>query len=981
MSFRVRLAVFLLLSLALVAVPETARAQGENRPRLALVLGVAGYKDGVQRLKGPRNDAQRMKEVLEHPDLGFKVTLLDEGKITSKSVFMAALSAFMKDVPTGAEVIFYFSGHGFSIDGGNYFLLSDSKSQRHFVDSLSKDRSNALKDETARSAEYRKWLKETALSEDEIAEEIHKKAEITFLIADACRHEPKKGFVPFKDSAGITTPKETKTHVFRWYAASPGQAAYDVLEDEATGEEAKSPRSSTNNRSDSSSAGRSDKDAKRSLSLFTSILAHHLLRSPIEFLELEARVKRNVIDRSNLIAEAVQQPHLVHGMGPRSYFFNRNRRSMAADATCSGAQRELDRLRTSVLSNSATRADIERARDELTDCGLSAQIDELLNALRQGVGTSIYAEDGEFPLSDNQLQEAVVLCDRLASSPFDPDRIQQHPPADIQQFALRAVRGSVDLQLARERIQSIANACTAAVKERPRNARYRYNRGRAYNALATISGPLVDRTELRLEASTSLQEAADAGYSAAFNDLAAMHSAGHYHAIVDGVAKALPADAKTATSLLQRGANLGHAIAQYNLGMAIRNGDAGTDTPSTAGVTATVTTREARAFEFISKSAEQGYMQAIIETALALHNGRGVQETNYDRALTMLELAASRGSTEAMYYLGEIFRIGYGKGDPTQAVLWHARAAEAGGTSSQEKLAEMLSEGEGIPVVESNAAGRYWRLAADGGNRNAQYRLALLLRDGKVRPRPRLDTADNGAQEIHDLLLTAFKRGEPRAGLELARLFRKGFPENRPAKPLQKDPGRAVQLLLDTITAVRDADPYSRAANPLNEYDAAIELMSMYETGDSRRGSQNMITDDQYEQLQAEYGKDKQRTWIRAAAASATGITCVRKKYDYQTPRAEELWVLVWNSKGSRNPAEQQFDWYERVHRCTVKHEDNKTVKPENLGVSQAVREAFRREYESWLQDKDAKKTYVDRMVELVNKGATESRGGKNRRR
>src|SRR5262245_35695842 len=99
--------------------------------------------------------------------------------------------------------------------------------------------------------------------------------------------------------------------------------------------------------------------------------------------------------------------------------------------------------------------------------------------------------------------------------------------------------------------------------------------------------------------------------------------------------------------------------------MAYKNGELGLSVGTSAGGTtsqaadaSTVTTRQALAFQYLSKSAEGGYVPAMIQTALALHNERGVQR-NPKRAVELLELAASRGSSEAMFFLGEIYRIGH----------------------------------------------------------------------------------------------------------------------------------------------------------------------------------------------------------------------------------------------------------------------------------------------------------------------------------
>ena len=124
----------------------------------------------------------------------------------------------------------------------------------------------------------------------------------------------------------------------------------------------------------------------------------------------------------------------------------------------------------------------------------------------------------------------------------------------------------------------------------------------------------------------------------------------------------------------------------------------------------------------------------MIETAIALHNGYGIT-SDTKRAVSLLEIAASRGSWEAMFVLGEIYDKGYGA-DDGEALIWYGRAAEAGDLRSQAALARLLTDGKGLPAPQREAAARYWRLAADAGSLEAQVELANLLRDGKVPFRP-----------------------------------------------------------------------------------------------------------------------------------------------------------------------------------------------------------------------------------------------------
>lgn len=71
--------------------------------------------------------------------------------------------------------------------------------------------------------------------------------------------------------------------------------------------------------------------------------------------------------------------------------------------------------------------------------------------------------------------------------------------------------------------------------------------------------------------------------------------------------------------------------------------------------------------------------------------------------------------------------------------------------------------------------------------------LANLLGDGKLPFRPKQHgRPDGGAEEIRLLYESAFARGKSYAGYELARLYRVGFPKDRPFEAIPKDTEVAV---------------------------------------------------------------------------------------------------------------------------------------------------------------------------------------------
>jgi hypothetical protein len=253
--------------------------------------------------------------------------------------------------------------------------------------------------------------------------------------------------------------------------------------------------------------------------------------------------------------------------------------------------------------------------------------------------------------------------------------------------------------------------------------------------------------------------------------------------------------------------------------------------------------------------------------------------------------------------------------------------------------------------------------------------LANLLRDGQVPFRLRVKFgSDGGAEEIRRLYMGAFARGNPVAGLELARLYRKGFPAGGKVggKPtsIPKSPEIAVALLWETMTRIRHMPDDSDEADPENEFQAAAELLSMYDAGETNVDGRALATQDQIEQLRADYGDPAKSFWIRASSLGP--IVCRRGPYYIDE---DKVWVRIWDSKRLDPPTEEQFDWYEKSTACKERISTEKIKskgKGKELGVSNKVREAIKKEYGAAAKEReknpDTYKKFTDRMADLVTK-------------
>jgi TPR repeat protein len=962
-------AAFVAASLVLVV----AAASPGQAARHAFVVGVGDYdqkKNGLSPLNAPVFDAEAIAQILKRPNIGFSVDMLTDEAVKDKATFNAALEKFLARVSAGDEVVFYFSGHGIGLaDKGNHFLLLDAKDQDTFIREERKKPGSArdLDTQEKENHRYEQYITEIAVSENAMEKAIKGRgADVVIIIADACRAQISgaKGLVPVNS---LRLPAEPAKGTFRLYATRRGQVSYDSPANTLNQTSKKSERSSQ------APKGKDDKKEHVSVnSLFTAVLLSQIVVPRQEINILFSQVKLEVRDRARSIYNKEQVPDYDDSLTSRFYFWQgKDNQDLAAQ--CSTADAELDRLRRGVAAGSIFADDIEAVRNKLAVCSSDKRqdfVEEISSILRLqeqgGGGTLATYERGDDNKPVGDPNDPLQQCDAFASSPLDQSRPQGIKGVDLQSQAIEG-RASEERRLpAVDKITRALKACETAVQQRGRVARYKFNLGSAHYAMATLTDAL-NKVESLTQASRYFQEAVDLGYPAAYNALALMHQHGEYRDPADG--KQLPPNRQKARELFQRGADLGHVLALYNLGLAYKNGGLGLyDDPEAPAI---ANQGAGKAFQYLSKAAESGFLPAMVETALVLKGDwGGLADRNPKRAAELLEIAASRGSWEAMYQLGSLYDEAKDSQNATlkplkdysEAIIWYARAAEAGDTRSQERLAEMLTEGNGLPAAQRDAAGRYWRLAADGGSMRAQMRLASLLRDGRLPFRPKLQgKPDGGAEEILRLYTSAFANGNPEAGLELARLYRTGFPKDRPSEVIPKVPETAVELLWTTMDRVRQARPTSPEANPMVEVYSGFELLAMQEAGEAKRSDHSeLINEDQIDQLKTDYGDRSTLKFlnfkeaVQLARVNVT-ITCKIEAFSRS--------IAFWSWKRSVPPTDPQFEWFERYYECRESepenprkrdagNKDKQSVAPETQGLKR-VREFYKKQYEAWTKQRE----------------------------
>ena len=191
-------ALSLLIALCLLAVQ-----QGHSQNKHAFVAGVADY-DQLEDLQNTVNDARAYAEVFEH-SLGFRVTVAPDD--ATELELLESFSAFLAGIQPGDDVVFIFSGHGWSNGIENYLIPSDVP---HDI------------------SEHTMTRRTLALGPDILDEIKARKPGFILAIIDACRDNPfnmqgKSGF----QKGLVRTKLPSQTLIV--YAAEEGRVAYEAL--------------------------------------------------------------------------------------------------------------------------------------------------------------------------------------------------------------------------------------------------------------------------------------------------------------------------------------------------------------------------------------------------------------------------------------------------------------------------------------------------------------------------------------------------------------------------------------------------------------------------------------------------------------------------------------------------------------------------------------------------------------------------------
>jgi uncharacterized protein YecT (DUF1311 family) len=190
---------------AVLLLSPAARAES----KLAFVVGIDAYPNlgEESQLQRAANDAETVGDSLG--SLGFTVTKVVAPAETGLDAILAGFGRFASTISPGDTVVFFYAGHGVSLDDGTYLLPSDIP---------------ALGPTDAMRA------KRAAIAEKDVTQQIKSAgARVAFVVIDACRDNPfpKRGSRAIGSSShglGRLTPAEG---TYTLYSAREGQTALD----------------------------------------------------------------------------------------------------------------------------------------------------------------------------------------------------------------------------------------------------------------------------------------------------------------------------------------------------------------------------------------------------------------------------------------------------------------------------------------------------------------------------------------------------------------------------------------------------------------------------------------------------------------------------------------------------------------------------------------------------------------------------------
>lgn len=190
----------------------------DNRPRLALVIGIEDYSDEIGKLENPVADAELVARSLQSVGFELAVPVVRNATREQLGDALHAFESALEAAGDDAIGLIYFAGHGVQVNGANYLLPRDARQPT---------------DLPADASRLRRALSRAFLPADDLLAVLGSRAGgASILILDACRNNPLTRSIQLTRSAGSEaelglSDMGLTTGVLIAYATMPNEVAQD----------------------------------------------------------------------------------------------------------------------------------------------------------------------------------------------------------------------------------------------------------------------------------------------------------------------------------------------------------------------------------------------------------------------------------------------------------------------------------------------------------------------------------------------------------------------------------------------------------------------------------------------------------------------------------------------------------------------------------------------------------------------------------
>ncbi len=141
-----------------------------------------------------------------------------------------------------------------------------------------------------------------------------------------------------------------------------------------------------------------------------------------------------------------------------------------------------------------------------------------------------------------------------------------------------------------------------------------------------------------------------------------------------------------------------------------------------------------KAFECFKYAAYKDHPKAQFNLAVCFENGRGTTHSKvFQReAFNWYKESALNGYSKAQYHLAECYKNQYGTNFYIdKAIHWYTRSAENGYVKAHNALGDIYYYGYGGTSKDLDTALSHYKIAAEGGIADSQYKLGNCYKEGK----------------------------------------------------------------------------------------------------------------------------------------------------------------------------------------------------------------------------------------------------------